>query len=278
MNIYMKAQSLRWPLICAGIFIPIVVFAQEFYEKSDVITRLEKREVVSVVKLEPHPKSKQTIKILDMTAVGLVDGVTLDRSVELMADYPNLHKIAPDYIKLSELIVKKKDGKYLKYLHMKNEVKTILGTYKVEIYTKVHEEKLSDRGYVHWEIIEGSTLGRKNAPGDFVGMKGYVMVQKYARPSGMNISDGRSMGFYRSRPKKDQLTMMFHGRLERDESGMSKIIPNFILQFAMEVALQRVGILLRNYLETAKEIPPPLDLEKLAQEEEKRRPTSPSKN
>ena len=43
----------------------------------------------------------------------------------------------------------------------------------------------------------------------------------------------------------------------------------------MEVALQRVGILLRNYLETSKELPPERNLDDLVQEGEKRGLSSP---
>ena len=192
-----------------------------------------------------------------------------------MSDYENLQKIAPDYIKMSEMIVKKQNGKFQKYLHMKTEVATLLGTYKLEIYSKVYEEQLTDQGIVHWEIVPGSQVGRKNAPGDFVGLKGFVKIENYKRSEGVASTQATARGVYRSRPTKNQTLMLFKGKLERDQQGINKLIPNFVLQFAMEVALQRVGILLRNYLETAKDLPPEKNLEDMVHEEENRKISSP---
>lgn len=259
-------------LLLIILFIPFSIHSEEFYEKAEILARMEnKREVISVVKIIPHPKANEKVKVLDMTAVGLIEGVSVSRAMELMVNYQNLQKIAPDYIKLSELIVRKEKGKYQKYIHMKTEVKTIVGTYKVEVFSKIREEKTADKGFVHWEIVNGSSIGRKNAPGDFIGLKGYVLVKKHTKKGNTTARNVRGVGaVYRNRPQKEQAMMIFKGRLERDRAGMTKVIPNFILQFAMEVALQRVGILLRNYLETEKDAPQTHSLEDLAQKEERK--------
>jgi len=247
---------------------------EEYYEKSEIKQRMEKREIISVVKIV-DPK-RENLRVLDMTAAGVVEGVPLDRAIDLMSDYENLQKIAPEYIKLSELIVKrhkeKKKNQYLKYVHMKTEVSTLLGTYRVEVYSKVQEKKFPEKGIVYWEVVPGSEVGRSDADGDFVGLKGFVTVEKYQRLSSATITDlpaGR--GIYRGRHQKDQIFMLFKGKMEKDQKGISQVVPNFILQFAMEVALQRVGILLRNYLETMKDAPhSSKSLEALAKEEDER--------
>ena len=254
---------------------PSLAKPEEYYEKAEIKQRMEKREVVSVVKIvDPE---RENLRILDMTAAGVIEGVPLDKAIELMSDYENLQKIAPEYIKLSELIVKRQKGKkkkkYLKYVHMKTEVSTLLGTYRVEVYSKVQEEKFPEKGIVYWEIVSGSELGRSDAPGDFVGLKGFVTVEKYQRlsstPATSDLPSGR--GVYRARHQKDQIFMLFKGKMEKDQKGIAKVVPNFILQFAMEVALQRVGILLRNYLETMKDVPhSSKSLEELAKEEDTR--------
>ncbi len=258
-------------------FIPIISHAhpEEYYEKSEIKQRMEKREIVSVVKIVDPEKGN--LRVLDMTAAGVVEGVSMEKAIDLMSDYENLQKVAPEYIKLSELIVKrqkgKKKGQFSKYVHMKTEVSTLLGTYKVEVYTKVQEEKLPEKGIVYWEIVPGSELGRPEVPGDFVGLKGFVTVEKYKRLSSATVaSESQSgRGFYRGRPQKDQLLMLFKGKMEKDQKGIAKVVPNFILQFAMEVALQRVGILLRNYIETMKDVPQSQkSLEELAKEEDTR--------
>ncbi|OGP06030.1 MAG: hypothetical protein A2Z91_05550 [Deltaproteobacteria bacterium GWA2_38_16] len=276
MRIYLKLLALIVFFPCLGVgFGWAEELEAQFYEKSEIRERMEKREVISVVKIVPHGDGEK-MKVLEMTAAGIVDGVPVPRALKLMSDYENLQKIAPDYIKMSEMIVKKREGKFQKYLHMKTEIKTILGTYKLEIYSKVSEEQSQDKGWVHWEVISGNAIGRQNAPGDFVGLKGFVRVENYKRSDGVTATPQASAkGFYRSRPKKDQVMMLFKGKLERDQKGISKIIPNFVLQFAMEVALQRVGILLRNYLETSKELPPERNLDDLVQEGEKRGLSSP---
>ena len=65
--------------------------------------------------------------------------------------------------------------------------------------------------------------------------------------------------------------MLFKGKMQKDQKGIAKVVPNFILQFGMEVALQRVGILLRNYLETMKDAPQSQkSMEELAKEEDAR--------
>src|SRR3989338_3992721 len=196
-------------------FISFPSFAkpEEYYEKAEVKQRMEKREIISVVKIvDPQ---KENLRVLDMTAAGVVEGVSLDKAIELISDYENLQKIAPEYIKLSELIVKrhkeqgKKKKQYLKYLHMKTEVSTLLGSYKVEVYSKVQEEKMPEKGIVYWEIVPGSELGRSDAAGDFVGLKGFVTVEKYQRLSTVPITsefqNGR--GVYRGRHTKDQVLM-----------------------------------------------------------------------
>ena len=258
-------------------FISFSSFAkpEEYYEKAEVKQRMEKREVISVVKItDPE---KENLRVLDMTAAGVVEGVSLDKAIDLMSDYENLQKIAPEYIKLSELIVKRQPGKkkkqYLKYVHMKTEVATLLGSYKVEVYTKVQEEKLPEKGIGYWEIVPGSELGRSDAAGDFVGLKGFVTVEKYQRlstaPITSEFQNGR--GVYRGRHTKDQVLMLFKGKMQKDQKGIAKVVPNFILQFGMEVALQRVGILLRNYLETMKDAPQSQkSMEELAKEEDAR--------
>ncbi|MBI3018967.1 MAG: hypothetical protein HYY61_03665 [Deltaproteobacteria bacterium] len=260
-------------------FISFPLFAkpEEYYEKSEIRQRMEKREIISVVKIvDPQ---RENLRVLDMAAAGVIEGVPLDRAIELMSDYENLQKIAPEYIKLSELIVKrhkekgKKKKQYLKYVHMKTEVSTLLGTYKVEVYSKVQEEKFPEKGIVYWEIVPGSEVGRSDAPGDFVGLKGFVTVEKYQRFSSASVTSDlpAGRGVYRGRHQKDQAFMLFKGKMEKDQKGISKVVPNFILQFAMEVALQRVGILLRNYLETMKDVPhSPKSLEELAKEEDVR--------
>lgn len=243
----------------------------EFYEKSEIQARMEKREVISVVKVVAHPK-KRNMEVLKMNAAGILERVSVPRAMELMSDYNNLQKIAPDYIKLSELIVKKtKNGEYRKYLHMKTEVTTLVANYSIEIFARVHEEETEDKGVVHWQIVPASEVGRKATTAEnFVGLKGDVSIKKYKRAAASVSAQVRKQGFYRSRPNKNQLMVLFRGELERED--MSKLIPNFLLQFAMEVALQRVGILLRNYMETAKDIPTPKDLEALYREEMKRYP------
>lgn len=248
---------------------------EEYYEKTEIRQRMEKREIVSVVKIvDPE---RENLRVLDMTAAGVVEGVPLEKAIDLISDYENLQKIAPEYIKLSELIVKrqkgKKKGQFLKYVHMKTEVSTLLGAYKVEVYSKVKEEKLPEKGIVYWEIVPGSELGRSEAPGDFVGLKGFVTVEKYQRLSSATVTSDLSggRGMYRGRHQKDQIFMLFKGKMEKDQKGIAKVVPNFILQFAMEVALQRVGILLRNYLETMKDVPhSQKSMEELAKEEDAR--------
>lgn len=243
---------------------PFSIYAVEFYEKPEIQSRMEKREVISVVKVVPHESDSKS-EVLKMDAAGMVEGVTIPRAMKLMADYENLQRIAPDYIKLSELIVRKiGKNQYKKYLHMKTEVKTLLGTYRIEIYASVREEEHADDGKVLWEIVPAKELGRKiTTPEHYVGLKGHVGVKKYLRQTASapekNVG-GR--GIHLSRAKKDQIMVLFKGALVRND--MSRIVPNFILQFAMEVALQRVGVLLRNYLETANGEPKAVDLESLS--------------
>lgn len=228
-----------------------------YYEKADVRVRMEeKREVVSVVKVIPHPTQKK-VKILDMTAAGMMEGVTIPQAMKLIADYENLKKIAPEYIKLSEIIQVKEKDKIQKYLHMKAEVSALLISYKLEVYAKLREETTEDKGIVYWEIVPASSIGRKETTQKrFVGLKGQVIVEKYKRPKSLaqqpSGSKGRR-GFYRARPKQGALLILFKGKMDRKEKLMDEVVPNLIIQFAMEVGLQRVGVLLRNYMETAKE-------------------------
>lgn len=234
---------------------------------------MEKREVVSVVKIIPH-ETKKNLEILKMNAAGILDGVSIPMAMELISDYSNLERIAPEYIKKSELIVRKKrEGRYQKYLHIKIEVKTLLANYAIEVYARVYEEITADQGAVYWEIIPAKEVGRKLEVEKFVGLKGVVAVQRYQRvPSSEIFLRKGGRGLYRGRAKKNQLMVLFKGALEKED--MSYLIPNFMLQFAMEVALQRVGVLLRNYLETAKEPPRAKDLESMAEQESKLYPAN----
>jgi hypothetical protein len=230
-----------------------------YYEKADIRIRMEeKREVVSVVKVVPHPTQKKT-KVLDMTAAGVMEGVTIPQAMKLMSDYENLQKIAPEYIKLSEVIQVKEKDKIQKYLHMKAEVSALLISYKLEIYAKVHEETREDKGIVYWEIVPVSALGRKETTEKrFVGLKGQVIVEKYKRAKNLAQQPAPprgGRGFYRTHPKQGALLVLFKGKMDRKEKLMDEVIPNLMIQFAMEVGLQRVGVLLRNYMETAKEEP-----------------------
>ena len=138
---------------------PLFVFAADdipYYEKADVRVRMEKkREVVSVVKVIPHPTQKK-VKVLDMTAAGIMEGVTIPQAMKLIADYENLQKIAPEYIKLSEVIQVKEKDNIQKYLHMKAEVSALLISYKLEVYVKIREETTDDKGIVYWEIVPAS--------------------------------------------------------------------------------------------------------------------------
>ena len=256
-----------FPLFSSVIlFYSLSVEAIEFYEKPEIQGRMEKREVISVVKVVSH-ETNPKLEVLKMDAAGVVDGVSVPRAMKLMVDYENLQRIAPDYIKLSELIVKKiAPQQYKKYLHLKTEVKTLLMTYRVETYTRVTEEETPDEGIVHWEIVPAKELKRKaSTPENFVGLKGKVVVKKYQRSSSTSATRTTGRGTFLNRAKKDQVMSLFKGELVRKD--MSKIVPNFILQFAMEVALQRVGVLLRNYLETAKEEPKQINLEAIAEPE-----------
>lgn len=229
-----------------------------YYEKADVRARMEeKREIVSVVKIVPHPTQKKT-KVLDMTAVGIVEGVAIPQAMKLMSDYENLQRIAPEYIKLSEVIKIKEKDKIQKYLHMRIEVSALLISYKLEIYARMKEETYPDKGIIHWEVVPASALGRKEiSEKRFIGLKGSVAIENYKRPKAIAaqpppIRGGR--GFYRTRGGfRQALRVLFKGKMDRKEKQMDDVIPNIMVQFAMEVGLQRVGVLLRNYMETAKE-------------------------
>lgn len=228
-----------------------------YYEKADVRARMEeKREIVSVVKTVPHPTQKK-VKVLDMTAVGIVEGVTIPQAMNLMTDYENLQRIAPEYIKLSEVLKIKENGKIQKYLHMKAEVSALLISYKLEIYAKMREEIHPDRGIVHWEIVPASAVGRKETTQQrFVGLKGGVAIENYKRAktiAGQPTPLRGGRGFYRTRGTRPALLVLFKGKMNRKEKEMDQVVPNIMIQFAMEVGLQRVGVLLRNYMETAKE-------------------------
>lgn len=230
-----------------------------YYEKADIRTRMEeKREVVSVVKVRPHPTQKK-VKVLDMTTAGVMEGVTIPQAMKLMSDYENLQKIAPEYIKLSEVIQVKEKDKIQKYLHMKAEVSALLISYKLEVYARVHEETREDKGIVYWEIVPASSIGRKETTQKrFIGLRGQVIVEKYKRAKNLAqqpVSSRGRRGFYRARPRQQVLLVLFKGKMDRKEKLMDEVIPNLMIQFAMEVGLQRVGVLLRNYMETAKEVP-----------------------
>lgn len=238
----------------------VLLFAENdvpYYEKVDVRSRMEeKREIVSVVKTVPHLIQKK-VKVLDMTAVGIVEGVTIPQAMNLMTDYENLQRIAPEYIKLSEVIKRKENGKIQKYLHMKAEVSALLISYKLEIYARMREEIQPNRGIVHWEIVPASAVGRKETTQmRFVGLKGGVTVENYKRAKTIASQSSPAKGgrgFYRTRGSRPALLVLFKGKMDRKEKEMDKVVPNIMIQFAMEVGLQRVGVLLRNYMETAKE-------------------------
>jgi len=198
-----------------------------------------------------------------------VEGVTIPQTMKLMTDYENLQRIAPEYIKLAEVIKVKEKDKIQKYLHMKTEISALLLSYKLEIYAKMREEIYPDKGIVHWEIVPASAVGRKETAETiqkrFIGLKGAVTVENYKRPKAvaaqpMPVKGGR--GFYRTRGGLRQaLLVLFKGKMDRKEKQMDDVIPSIMIQFAMEVGLQRVGVLLRNYMETAREESGSADIE-----------------
>ena len=242
---YLIQESMRlrrFALLGVIIFLsfPRILSPAEFYEKTAIRQRMEKREVISVVKVTRH-ETKKNLEVLNMDAAGIMEGLSIQRAMELISDYENLTRIAPDYIKLSKLIEHK--GK--KYLHLKTEVRTLLITYAVEIYARVREELRQDKAIVHWEIIPAKTIGRHAEAERFVGLKGQVMVRKYQRsPAGQRIIRRGHM-IYRRHEKKNKLSVLFSGRLVK--KNVSELVPNFMLKIAMEGALQPVGILLLNY-------------------------------
>jgi hypothetical protein len=141
---------------------------------------------------------------------------------------------------------------------MKAEVSALLISYKLEVYAKIREETTDDKGIVYWEIVPASSIGKSETMQKrFIGLKGQVTVEKYKRPKSLaqqpSPARGGRRGFYRTRPKQGALLVLFKGKMNRKEKLMDEVVPNLIIQFAMEVGLQRVGVLLRNYMETAKE-------------------------
>lgn len=235
-------MRLRWSRIFGAISIfgiSCPLYPMEFYEKIDIRKRLETREIISVVTVDPHP-SKKEWEALNIKVVGLMDNLSVSQAMALMTDYEKLEKIAPEYISSSSL--KKGDGTYEKYIHIRAHIKTFLITYKVETYVKVYEEKTPDQAIIHCEVIPAESIGEHIEDQKFVGFKGKVIVQKNkSYPTSRTVKTRA----------KNQLQILFLGNMEKEE--MSKIIPNFMLQIAMEVALQKVGVLLRKYLEASNE-------------------------
>lgn len=214
--------------------------AVEFYNKSEIQKRMMNREIISVVNTVSDPV-QQNLKTLAIKAGGMLQGVSLEQATQFMTNYESLEEIAPKYIKVSSL---KKTNSDEKYIHIKSELKTTFVEYHVESLMKVREEKLPDRSVIHFEVVPGKTLGLKIDQEKFVGFKGSMTVQKI-RPMITSLKTTR--GFIRKKDKDYALLAVFQGEVATDD--ISKILPNFMLKFAMEVALQKVGILFRNYIE-----------------------------
>ncbi|MEK7790867.1 MAG: hypothetical protein AAB309_04505 [Deltaproteobacteria bacterium] len=199
--------------------------AIDFYHRADIQKRMMNREIISVVSALTHPE-KENLKILSVKAGGILHRVSLEQVTKFMTDYESLEKIAPKYIKASALKKTKSGGKYI---HIKSALKTALIDYEVESLMKIHEEKRDDRTLIHFEVVPANSLGLKFENERFVGFKGTMTVQKIRHT------------------KEDSLLAVFQGKMETE--NISSVLPTFMLRFAMEVALQKVGMLFRNYIE-----------------------------
>lgn len=214
--------------------------AIDFYQRSDIQKRMMNREIISVVNTLTHPE-KENLRILSVKAGGILHRVSLEQVTKFMTDYESLERIASKYIKASSL---KKTRSGEKYIHIKSALKTALIDYKVESLMKVDEEKLDDRTLIHFEVVPANSLGLKFENERFVGFKGTMMVQKI-RPTLVSTKMGHRVS--RNREKEDSLLAIFQGEMETE--NISSVLPSFMIRFAMEVALQKVGILFRNYIE-----------------------------
>lgn len=214
--------------------------AVEFYNKSEIQKRMMNREIISVVNTVSDPV-REGLKIVTIKAGGMLQGVSLEQATQFMTHYESLEEIAPKYIKASSIEKTKSNEKYI---HLKSELKTAFFDYHVESLMKVKEEKLPDRTVIHFEVVPGKTIGLKINQERFVGFKGSMTVQKI-RPVMTSMKTAR--GFVRKKDKDYALLAVFQGEVATDD--ISKILPHFMLKFTMEVALQKVGILFRNYIE-----------------------------
>lgn len=222
------------------LFSRVLSSAIEFYNKSEIQKRMMNREIISIVNTVSDPV-RQDLKILSIKAGGMLQGVSLEQATQFMTHYESLEEIAPKYIKASSIEKTKSNEKYI---HLKSELKTAFIDYHVESVMKVYEEKLADRTVIHFEVVPGKTIGLKIDQEKFVGFKGSMTVQKM-RPVMTSMKTAR--GMVRKKDKDYALLAVFQGEIATDD--ISKILPNFMLKFAMEVALQKVGILFRNYIE-----------------------------
>jgi len=198
------------------------------------------REIISVVNTVSDP-AHENVKTVTIKAGGILQGISLEEASQFMTRYESLEEIAPKYIKAASLKRTKSDEKYI---HIKSELKTTFIHYDVESLMKVQEEKLPDRTVIHFEVVPGKTLGLKIDQERFVGFKGSMTVQKIRQVA---TAAKTTRGFIRKKDKDYALLAVFQGEVATDD--ISKILPNFMLKFAMEVALQKVGILFRNYIE-----------------------------
>jgi phage pi2 protein 07 len=225
-------------LLCPSDLKPAI----DFYHRAEIQKRMMNREIISVVNALAHPE-KENLRMLSVKAGGILHRVSLEQVTKFMTDYESLEKIAPKYIKASSL-KKIKSPPKSKYIHIKSALKTALINYEVESLMKIHEERLDDRTLINFEVIPASSLGLKFENERFVGFKGTMTVQKI-RPTLVSTQMGHRVS--RNREKEDSLLAIFQGEMETE--NISSVLPNFMVRFAMEVALQKVGILFRNYIE-----------------------------
>ena len=216
--------------------------AQHFYEREEVLRRLdEKREVIPLVKLEPDRKNPD-LESFEMAVAAVAKNTPYDKAFVVLTDYSRFEKIAPDQIDRARVIVSATEDplKPVKYLHFKAKIPTLFKTYRLEMFLKLHEKLLDDKGVVKWESMSGSVVGIKN-PGSFVGMKGTIETSPFYGVDG-------------KRRDPPSTLIVLTGALSREE--FSSIVPSFVLNFALSVALQRAAIVIRNHIETTKDIPP----------------------
>ncbi len=214
--------------------------AIDFYHRAEIQKRMMNREIISVVNTLTHPE-KENLRMLSVKAGGILHHVSLEQVTKFMTDYESLEKIAPKYIKASSLKKIKTGGTYI---HIKSALKTALIDYEVESLMKIHEEKLIDRTIINFQVVPANSLGLKFENERFVGFRGTMTVQKI-RPTLVSTQMGHRVS--RNREKEDSLLAIFQGEMETE--NISSVLPNFMIRFAMEVALQKVGILFRNYIE-----------------------------